>query len=62
MRIATGQEYQQVLWASAETEELLTSAYTQIATKLDLPEKEAKDKKIVVEAVNSGCKSTSSGS
>jgi len=26
-------------------------AYTQIATKLDLPEKEAKDKKIVVEAV-----------
>jgi hypothetical protein len=45
------QEYQQVLWASAETAELLAAAYTKIAAMLDLPEKGEKDQEVIVEVV-----------
>jgi nuclear transport factor 2 (NTF2) superfamily protein len=45
------EEYQQVLWASAETVEGLTTASTQIASRLDLPVQGAQEQEKMVEAV-----------
>ena len=45
------QDYQVVLWARAESTEALTSSYVTIASLLNLPEKEAQEQKITVQAV-----------
>ena len=45
------QEYRAVLWVDAETKETLHTGYTEIARKLNLPQKNAQEKEIVVEAV-----------
>jgi tetratricopeptide (TPR) repeat protein len=45
------QDYQVVLWARAETTEALTSSYVTIATLLNLPEREAQEQEITVQAV-----------
>jgi len=45
------QEYQMVLWARAESVESLNSSYAQLAVQLNLPEKDAEEQKIVIEAV-----------
>jgi tetratricopeptide (TPR) repeat protein len=46
-----GQEYQAVLWAQADSREALVLAYSKLASLLSLPEKDATDKSVVVEAV-----------
>ena len=45
------QDYQVVLWARAESTEALTSSYVTIATLLNLPEQEAQEQEITVQAV-----------
>ena len=45
------QEYETVLWASAETQESLTASYNTIATLLKLPEREAAEQEMVIGAV-----------
>ncbi len=45
------QDYQVVLWAHAESTEALTSSYVTIATLLNLPEHEAQEQEITVQAV-----------
>ena len=45
------QDYQAVLWARAESTEALVSSYVAIATLLRLPEREAKEQNITVQAV-----------
>jgi tetratricopeptide (TPR) repeat protein len=45
------QDYQVVLWARAESTEALTSSYITIATLLNLPEKEAQEQEITVQAI-----------
>ena len=45
------QDYQVVLWARAETTEALTSSYVTIASLLNLPEHEAQEQEITVQAV-----------
>jgi tetratricopeptide (TPR) repeat protein len=45
------QDYQVVLWARAENTEALTSSFITIATLLNLPEQEAQDQTITVDAV-----------
>ncbi len=45
------QDYQVVLWARAESTEALTSSYVTIATLLNLPEHEAQEQEITVQAV-----------
>src|SRR5437762_1785942 len=45
------QEYQTVLWARAESIETLNSSYSQLAVKLNLPEREAEKEEIIVAAV-----------
>ena len=45
------QDYQAVLWARAESAEALVSSYVTIATLLRLPEREAKEQDITVQAV-----------
>ena len=45
------QDYQVVLWARAESTEALTSSYVTIATLLNLPEQEAQEQEITVDAV-----------
>src|SRR6266702_4348869 len=45
------QDYQVVLWARAESIEALTSSYVTIATLLNLPEHEAQEQKITIQAV-----------
>jgi tetratricopeptide (TPR) repeat protein len=45
------QDYQVVLWARAESTEALTSSFITIATLLKLPEYEAQDQTITVQAV-----------
>ena len=44
-------DYQVVLWARAESIEALTSSYVTIATLLNLPEHEAQEQKITMQAV-----------
>jgi Tfp pilus assembly protein PilF len=44
-------DYEAVLWAYAESEETLISSYSAIATHLHLPEREAQDQNITVQAV-----------
>ncbi len=45
------QDYQVVLWARAESPEALTSSYITVASLLNLPEQEAQDQTIAVQAV-----------
>ena len=45
------EEYQAVLWARAESHETLTSSFVEIATLLDLPQKDEQDQTITVQAV-----------
>jgi tetratricopeptide (TPR) repeat protein len=45
------QDYQVVLWARAESTEALVSSYITIASLLRLPEREAKEQEITVQAV-----------
>jgi tetratricopeptide (TPR) repeat protein len=45
------QDYQVVLWARAESTEALVSSYVAIASLLQLPEREAKEQEIIVQAV-----------
>src|SRR6266852_1110811 len=45
------QDYQVVLWARAEDTEALTSSYVTIATLLNLPERDAQEQEITVQAV-----------
>jgi tetratricopeptide (TPR) repeat protein len=45
------QDYQVVLWARAESIDALVSSYIAIATLLQLPEREAKEQDIIVQAV-----------
>ncbi len=45
------QDYQVVLWARAESTEALTSSYVTIASLLNLPEQEAQEQEITVQAV-----------
>src|SRR5579863_258835 len=45
------QEYQAVLWARAESTESLVSSYVAIATLLRLPEHEAREQELAVQAV-----------
>jgi tetratricopeptide (TPR) repeat protein len=44
-------EYQAVLWASADTTETLNSAYSEIARLLNLPQKDAQEQDVLVQAV-----------
>ena len=45
------QEYQAVLWVRAESEETLFSDLSQLAARLELPEREAKEQSVLVESV-----------
>jgi tetratricopeptide (TPR) repeat protein len=45
------QDYQAVLWARAESAETIVSSYVAIASLLQLPEREAKEQDITVQAV-----------
>ncbi len=45
------QDYTAVLWARAESIEALTSSYVALATLLNLPEREAKEQEVTVQAV-----------
>jgi tetratricopeptide (TPR) repeat protein len=45
------QEYQAVLWTQADSREALVLSYSKLASLLHLPEKDATDKSVVVEAV-----------
>ena len=45
------QDYHAVLWARAESTEALVSSYVTIATLLRLPQREAKEQEIIVQAV-----------
>ena len=45
------QEYEAVLWARAENEEMLNASYTEIAKLLTLPEHNEKEQAIVIQAV-----------
>jgi tetratricopeptide (TPR) repeat protein len=47
----THQDYQAVLWARAESTEALVSSYVAIASLLRLPEREAKEQELAVQAV-----------
>lgn len=46
-----GQGYQAILWARAESPEALVSSYVALAALLGLPEREAKEQEVIVEAV-----------
>jgi tetratricopeptide (TPR) repeat protein/transcriptional regulator with XRE-family HTH domain len=46
-----GNEYEAVLWVQADSHEMLVSQLANLATLLNLPEKEQSDQNIVVEAV-----------
>jgi tetratricopeptide (TPR) repeat protein len=45
------QDYQAVLWARAESYEAFTSSFVEIATLLELPQKDEQDQTIIVQAV-----------
>ncbi len=45
------QEYQAVLWAHAESVEVLTSSYIEIAALLNLPGKDSQEQAIIIQAV-----------
>jgi tetratricopeptide (TPR) repeat protein len=45
------QEYQAVLWVHAESVEVLTTSYTEIATLLNLPVKEEPEQAIIIQGV-----------
>ena len=48
-----GSEYQAVLWARAENQEALTTSYSALATLLKLPERDAQEQQITIQAVKS---------
>lgn len=52
------QEYQAILWARADTTEALNAAYTEIAGLLELPQKEAQEQEIIVQAVKNWLQET----
>lgn len=45
------QEYQAVLWARADTNEALNASYTEIARLLQLPQQDAQEQEVIVQAV-----------
>ena len=45
------QDYQAVLWAHAESVEVLTSSYTEMATLLNLPVKDAQEQAMIIQGV-----------
>src|SRR5579859_3093429 len=45
------QDYQAVLWAHAESTEVLTTSYTEIATLLNLPVKDSQEQATIIQAV-----------
>ena len=45
------QDYKAVLWARADTRESLTTSYSDLATLLNLPERDAQEQQITVQAV-----------
>ena len=45
------EEYQAILWARAESHESLTSSFVEIATLLDLPQKDEQDQTLTVKAM-----------
>jgi hypothetical protein len=45
------QEYQVVLWVPADSIGALTSSYSNVASLLRLPEREAKEQEVIVQAV-----------
>jgi tetratricopeptide (TPR) repeat protein len=45
------QEYQTILWARAETPEALHASYTEIASMLHLPQRNAPEQEVIVQAV-----------
>ncbi|MBV9613929.1 MAG: XRE family transcriptional regulator, partial [Ktedonobacteraceae bacterium] len=45
------QEYQSVLWVRADSTEALNSSYTELAILLNLPEKDAKEQELIIQAV-----------
>ncbi len=45
------QEYQEVLWARADTTEALNTSYTEIARLLQLPQQNAQEQEIIVQGV-----------
>ena len=47
------QDYQAVLWARAENREMLTSSLVEMATLLNLPQKDAQDQSLTIQAVKS---------
>ncbi|MEO6892853.1 MAG: tetratricopeptide repeat protein, partial [Ktedonobacteraceae bacterium] len=54
-----GQAYQAVLWARAETSEALNASFTEIASVLHLPQKEAQEQEVIVQAVKGWLRDTS---
>ncbi len=53
-------DYQAVLWVRAETEAELAGGFSDLATVLDLPEKDAKDQEAAIEAVKRWLESNAS--
>ena len=45
------QDYQAVLWARAESHKALTPSFVEIATLLNLPEKDAQDQTLIANAM-----------
>ncbi len=51
-------EYQAVLWARAETMEALNASYTEIANVLNLPQRDAQEQEVIVQAVKNWLRGT----
>src|SRR5207244_7350008 len=45
------QDYQTILWARGENQETLIASYNEIATLLNLPEKDTLEQEVIVQAV-----------
>src|SRR5579859_7250042 len=45
------QDYQAVLWTHAESTEVLTSSYTEMATLLNLPVKDSQEQAVIIQAI-----------
>jgi hypothetical protein len=52
------QEYQAVLWARAETMEALNASYTEVANVLNLPQRDAQEQEVIVQAVKNWLRGT----
>lgn len=53
------QEYQAVFWARADTSEDLNTSYTEIARLLNLPQQNAREQHVIVQAVKDWLRTTS---